>query len=99
MRFAGDLEAIVQIEDGMEDGVLVIDLDDRPVGKDVPDALLEHLPFVVAVEIVGHEESAAQKVIAYLFSLLLGESPLADLHGVEPGPVVDVVALVEIPRL
>ena len=51
-----------------------------------------------AVEIVGHEEAAAQQVFAQLLGLRVGEAPFADLDGVEPGPVV-VVAVVEVDGL
>jgi hypothetical protein len=56
----------------------------------------EHFPFVAAPKIVGHEEAAAQEVIAHLGGLRVGEIPFAGTHRVEPGPIEHVVALVEV---
>src|SRR6185369_6108526 len=56
-----------------------------------------NLPLVVAVEIVAHEESAAQQVLAHQSHLGVGQVPVAHLHSVEPGPVV-LEAFVEIDR-
>ena len=55
--------------------------------------------FLGSVKIVGHEKSAAKQIIAQFFRLLLGEAPLPHLHGVEPGPVVDLIAIVQIHAL
>ena len=96
---AGDLEAVVQIEDGVEDGVVVGDVDDGAIGEDHPHGLFELGLLFVSVEVVGHEEAAAQEVVAEFFCLGFGEAPLADLNGVEPGPVVDLVAVVEVDGL
>ena len=52
-----------------------------------------------AVEVIGHEEASAKEVVAEFVSLFFGEAPLADLNGVEPGPVVYFVAVVEVDGL
>src|SRR5205085_1011830 len=44
-------------------------------------------------------ESAPQQIIAQLAALGIGKPPLADLDGVQPRPVVDVVAFIEIDDL
>jgi hypothetical protein len=51
------------------------------------------------VEVIGHEEASAKEVVAEFVSLFFGEAPLADLNGVEPWPVVDLVTVVEIDAL
>jgi hypothetical protein len=48
------------------------------------------------VKIVGHEEAATQQIIAQLLCLGLGQAPLPYLDGVEPGPVVDFIAIVQV---
>ena len=96
---AGDLVAVVEIEDGVEDGVVVGDVDDGAVGEDHLHGLFEVGLLFGAVEVVGHEEASAEEVVAEFFALGFGEAPLAYLNGVEPGPVVDFVAVVEVDRL
>ena len=54
---AGHLVAVVEIVDGVEDRVGIIDLDDRPVGKDPPHAGFEDRPLARPVEIVAPSES------------------------------------------
>src|SRR5882672_6190876 len=76
MCLAWDLEPIVQIEHGVENRILVVDLHDGAVRKNEPDALFEHFPLVVAMQIVGHEKTAAQQVIAHHLALLLRQAPL-----------------------
>ena len=56
-------------------------------------------PFARAVEIVDHEEAAAQQVLAQLRRLRVGQVPLTDFDGVEPRPIEDVVAVLEIDGL
>ncbi len=92
---AGDLVALVEIEDGVEDGVGVGDVDDGALGEDLFHGGFEVGLLFVAVEVVGHEEAAAEEVVAEFCAFGVGETPLADLDGVEPGPVVDLVAVVE----
>ena len=62
-------------------------------GNTKPNPLQEHLPLVVAVKIVGHEEAAAQQIFAHDFGFLFGEAPFAHLHGVYPRPVERFVAV------
>src|SRR5579884_2568723 len=94
-----DLVTIIEIVDGVKDRIAARDFDDGPVGEDALHAFLEDLPFDGAVKIVGHKEAAAQQIIAELFGLPIGEAPLADLNGVEPGPVVDLIVVIEIDGL
>src|SRR5262249_22181423 len=42
------------------------------------------------VEVVRHEEAAAETVLAQELALLIREAPFADLDGVDPGPIVGV---------
>ena len=49
-------------------GSAFVDFDDRPVGKHALHAGVEDLPLLGAVEIVAHEESAAQQVFAQLLA-------------------------------
>ena len=95
---AGHLEPVVQIVDGVKDGVLVIDLDDGPVGKHPLHAGGEDLPLFGSVEIVAHEEAAAQQILPHGFDLCVGQVPVTHLDGVEPGPIV-LVAFVQVDRL
>ena len=74
------------------------DIDDRPVGEDALHAFDEDFPFLRAVEVVAHEEAAAQKVFAEAADLRVGQLPVAHLDAVEPRPVV-LVAFVEVDRL
>ncbi len=80
-------------------GVVVVEIDDGPVRKDALHAGLEHVPLLVAPEVVAHEEAAAQQIFAQFRGLRVGQIPVAHLDGVKPGPVVDVVAVVQIHRL
>ena len=95
---AGDLVAVVQIVDGVEDGIAIGDLHDGAVGKDLFHAGDEDVPLVSAVEIVAHEEAAAEEVLAHGGGLGIGQIPVAHLDGVEPGPIVNV-AVIEVKRL
>ena len=52
-----------------------------------------------AVEVVDHQEPAAQQVLAQLRGLLVGQVPLPDLDGIEPRPIEHVVAVLEIDGL
>ena len=52
-----------------------------------------------AVEVVDHQEAAAQQVLAQLRGLRVGQVPLTDFDGIEPRPIEDVVAVVEVDGL
>ena len=95
---AGHLEPVVQIVDGVKDGVLVVDLHDGPVGKHPLHAVDEDLPLFRPVEIVAHEEAAAQQILPHGLGLRVGQVPVAHFHGVEPRPIV-LVAFVQVDRL
>ena len=95
---AGDLIAAVEIVDGVEDGVGVLKFHDLAVGEDAVEALGEDVPLLIAVEIVAHEEAAAEEEFAEEGGLGIGEIPVADFDAVEPGPVV-LEAFVEIDGL
>ena len=77
----------------MKDLVGIFDVADRIFRKRFLNAALEFEPFILPVKIVRHEEAAAQAVFAEQLSLCIGESPLADLDGVEPRPIVGVAFL------
>src|SRR5258707_12145760 len=83
----------------MEDLVFVFDLDDRPVGKDALHAFRENLPLHAAMEVIAHEKSTAQQVLAQSFRLRVGQVPMAHLHSVKPRPMENVVTIVEVDRL
>ncbi len=68
MRLAGDLETVVQVEDGVKNGVVVGDVDDGAVREHHANAFLKHRVFEVAVKIVGHEKAAAQEILAQIFA-------------------------------
>ncbi len=61
---AGDLVAIREIEDGVEDGVVVGDVDDGTVGEDHLHGLFEVGLLFGSVEVVGHKEAAAEEIVA-----------------------------------
>src|ERR1019366_6123743 len=67
--------AIVQIEHGMEDGIIVWNLHDGAVRKNLLDALFKHLPLDGSVKIVRHEKSAAQEIITQFEGLFVGDPP------------------------
>src|SRR5271169_1542348 len=78
----GNLEAIVQIVDGVKDLVFVLDLLDGVIREGLLDPALELVPFGAAVEVVGHEEAAAQAVLAQQLALFIAKTPFANLDGV-----------------
>jgi hypothetical protein len=53
-------------------------------GKTLLHAGGRRLPFHRAVEIVAHEEAAAQQEFAHGGGLRIGEVPVAHFHAVEP---------------
>ena len=59
----------------------------------------KRVPFRSPQKSSTHEKAAAQQVFAQLHGLGVGELPVAHLHRIQPGPVVDVVAIVEIDGL
>src|SRR5262249_15319705 len=61
-------------------------------------AVHENLPFIRAMEVIAHEEAAAQQVFAEALHLFVGEGPVSDLDAVEPRPIV-LIGFVEIDRL
>ena len=79
---AGHLIAVVQIVEHVKDLVGVLDVDDRTVREDPLHAVGEHLPLVGAVEVVAHEEAAAQEIFAQLSGLRVGEVPVTHLDAV-----------------
>src|SRR4051812_47802731 len=69
------------------------------IRKNPVHAELKVPPLVGTPEVVHHEESTAQKVIAELGGLSIGKIPLPPLHRVEPRPVKDVVVIIQIDGL
>ncbi len=99
MIMSDDLDLVVEIVDGVKNRVGVVDIHDLAVGKDAMHGFLKDAPFRGAVKIVGHEKTAVQAIVAKFGGLTVGNAPFADLHSVEPGPVVNFVAIVEIDDL
>src|SRR3984885_1000645 len=91
----GNLEAIIEIEDGVKYGVAIGDVDDGAFGEDLFHRLFEEGLLFRSVKIVCHEEAAPEKIIAKLLRLIVGQAPFAHLNSIEPGPVVDLVAIIE----
>ena len=84
MLVAEHLIAVVQIEHGVKDGVVFGNVLHRTFRKCVADrASTNSLPLVGAVNVVGHEESAAVEIFAQDLALLLGQAPFAGLDGVD----------------
>src|SRR5579864_3775302 len=80
----------------MKNLVGIADIDDGPVRENALHAGLEYFPLRVAPEVVAHEKSAAQQIIPQLLGLGVGEAPPANLDRIQPGPVIDVVTVVEV---
>ena len=51
------------------------------------------------MEIVSHEKTATEQVVAKFIHLRIGQVPLTFVGRIDPGPVEDVVSVVEIHRL
>src|ERR1700730_18267557 len=83
----------------MEDRVGARDVYNGTVRENELHAPLEHLPLEVPIEGAGHETPPPQQVIAKHFRLVSGQAPFTHLDGVEPGPVVDLISILEIHRL
>src|SRR5262249_55634041 len=90
------LIAIIEVVDRVEDLILVVDIDDLPVRKDLAQGLGEDLPFVAAVEVVTHEESAAQQELPEARDLRGRQFPVPDLDRIEPRIIEAVLVLVEV---
>jgi hypothetical protein len=96
---AGHLVAVVQVEDGVEDGVLIRDIDDLAFREDLVHGVYEDVPFVGGVEIVAHEEAAAQQEFAEFGDLGIGQLPVAHFHRIEPRVVENIVVVVQVDGL
>ena len=83
----------------MEDGVVLGDVHDGPVRKDLLHGVHENFPFVGGVKIVAHEEAAAQQELAEFGDLRVRQFPVPDFDGVQPRVVEHVVVIVQIDRL
>src|SRR5262245_64094935 len=77
----------------MKDGIVILELEDRPIGKNAPQASGEALPFRGAVEIVDHEETSAVQILADPPGLAVIQLPIANLDRIEPRTIVDFVAV------
>src|SRR5579862_1569403 len=80
---AGDLIAIVEVEDGVKNGAAVFNVDNGPVGKNTAHPGEEDIPLVAAVKIVAHKKTAAQQKIAQLGGLRVGQVPVAHFYPVQ----------------
>jgi len=59
--------------------IVVRDIDDGAVGEYALPCWRRKLPLIGAVEIVAHEETAAQQILGIFFACSIGEIPLAHL--------------------
>jgi hypothetical protein len=75
----------------VKDGIVVRHVDHLPVGEDERQALHERHPLVPAVEVVDHQEPAAQQVLAQPRRLLGRQRPPPHLDRVEPRVVEELV--------
>src|SRR5882757_2174130 len=96
---SGDAVSIVQIKDGVEDWVVVRNIHDWALWKDHLHGLFEISLLLGPMEIVGHEKPAPEQIVPKLFRLGLGQTPLPNLNGVKPGPVVNLIAIVQVDGL
>ena len=96
---ARNLVALIQIEDGVKDGVLVRDIHDGLIREDLVHGEDEDVPFVGGVEIVAHEEPPAQEELAEFSDLGIGQLPVTHLDCVEPRVIKDVVVQVQVDGL
>ncbi len=96
---ARNLITVVQVVNGVKDGIGIGNFDHGPVGENQPHGFVEAIPLFGAPKIVQHEKAAAQQVLAEFLDLAIGQLPIPHFAGVEPGPVVNVVAIVQIDGL
>src|SRR5581483_5889310 len=96
---AGHLITIIQIVDSMKDRIVIGNFNDSAVGKNPFHALVENTPVDSSPEVIAHEETAAQQVLAYSLGLGIRQIPLAHEHRIKPGIVEDVVFVLNIDRL
>src|SRR5258708_12892445 len=99
MLGARDSVPVIQIEHRVKDGIVVRNFHDGTIRKSLLDALLEYLPLHGSVEIVGHEETAAQQIIAQLFHLRVRRSPFAYLNGIRQPPILSPIFIVPLTSL
>ena len=96
---AGHLIAVVQIVDGVEDRIVFGNVDDRPVRKNPLHAGHETSHSCVPWKSSHMKKPPRSKILAHLLRLLVRQFPVADFDRIQPGLVVDVVAVVQIHRL
>src|SRR5258708_34471352 len=99
MLGARDSVPVIQIEHRVKDGIVVRNLHNGTIRKSLLNAFLEYLPLHGSVEIVGHEETAAQQIIAQLFHLCVRRSPFAYLDSIKKRPVVHLIIVVQMHAL
>jgi hypothetical protein len=76
--------------------MIVGHVDDRPIGKHAPQALLEDDVVALAEKAVAKEKAAAQQMLAELRRLLVRQLPGSREPGDEKRPIMRVVAVLEI---
>ena len=47
------------------------------------------------MEVIDHQKAAAEQIFAQEFCMIVGEVPMADFDSVNPGPVEDLVGVVD----
>src|SRR6185503_17543533 len=81
---AGNLRALIQVVEHVQQGVFLTELLDGLVGEHALHRVDEDVPFAFAPEVVDHEEAAAVEILAQDLRFALVEQPLSDLDGIEP---------------
>src|SRR5690606_15600120 len=82
---ARNLAAVVEVVCDVEDRIVGGHVHDRAIGKYLPHAFDEARPLATAMEVVDHEEAAAQSIIAQPLRFYFTEIPAADLDRIDPG--------------
>ena len=77
------VERLGQVEDAVKKRVLAREVGEGAVGKDALHLLGEVVPFVLAPEVVEHEEAAVEQVAAEDGDFLIGEGKIAGLDDVD----------------
>ena len=90
---ARNLEALLQIINGVENRIAVRQIDEHAVRKDALQAGHEDVPFIFPMEIVDHQKAAAIEVIAQPLGVGFAQLPVSNLDRIEPGPLEHLVAL------
>ena len=89
---AGNIDALIEVVEDVEDGFFVAEFDNFRVGVDLVDAGHEGSPIALTVEVVDHHKATAVEEISQTLSVGRAEAPVAGSDGEEEGRIVDLVA-------